>query len=127
MQTDLTSGAHHERTRPLYVWGRLRGKRKWRNRLDLRGSRPPVTPAQARLAVGRSLRGHGTPLAAGGQKYRGPAWLALGYGVVCALGGVDAGAAAQLTRDGSVSGRECRGASIHWATGRSLAADSGPC
>src|SRR5216684_1446536 len=127
MQTDLTSGAHHEKTRPLYVWGRPRGKRKRRNRLDLCGSQPPVTPAQARLAVGRPLRGHGTPLAAGGQKHRGPAWLALGYGVVCALGGVDAGEAAPLTRDGSVSGRECRGAGVHGATRRSLAADSGPC
>src|SRR6266568_1380342 len=127
MQTDLTSGAHHERTQPLYVWGRPRGKRKRRNRLDLRGSQPPVTPAQACFAVGHPLRGHGTPLAAGGQKHRGPAWLALGDGVVCALGGVDAGEAAQLTRDGSVSGRECRGAGVHRATGRSLAADSGPC
>src|SRR5216683_4891751 len=127
MQTDLTSGAHHEKTRPLYVWGRPRGKRKRRNRLDLCGSQPPVTPAQARLAVGRPLRGHGTPLAAGGQKHRGPAWLALGYGVVCALGGVDAGEAAQLTRAGSVSGRACCGAGVHRATGRSLAADAGPC
>src|SRR2546427_503792 len=127
MQTDLTSGAHHERTQPLYVWGRPRGKRKRRNRLDLRRSQPPVTPAQACFAVGHPLRGHGTPLAAGGQKHRGPAWLALGYGVVCALGGVEAGEAAQLTRDGSVSGRECRGAGVHRATGRSLAADSGPC
>src|SRR6266702_882822 len=127
MQTDLTSGAHHARTQPLYVWGRPRGKRTRRNRLDLRGSQPPVTPAQACFAVGHPLRGHGTPLAAGGQKHRGPAWLALGYGVVCALGGVDAGEADQLTRDGSVSGRECCGAGVHRATGRSLAADSGPC
>src|SRR5712691_3737342 len=127
MQTDRTSGAPHERTRPLDVWGRPRGKRTRRNRLDLRGSQPPVTPAQACLAVGRPLRGHGTPLAAGGQKPRGPAWLALGYGVVCAVGGVHAGEAAQLTRDGSVSGRACRGARVHRATGRSLAADAGPC
>src|SRR6266851_5182277 len=91
MQTDLTSGAPQERTRPLDVWGRPRGKRTRRNRLDLRGSQPPVTPAQACLAVGRPLRGHGTPWAAGGQKHRGPAWLALGYGVVCAVGGVHAG------------------------------------
>src|SRR5712691_8623318 len=102
MQTDLTSGAPQARTRPLALWGRPRGKRKRRNRLDLRGSQPPVAPAQACRAVGCPLRGHGTPWAAGGQKPRGPAWLALGYGVVCALGGVDAGEAAQLTRAGSV-------------------------
>src|SRR5712671_1607254 len=55
MQTDLTSGAHHGRTGRLYVWGPSRSKRKRRNRLDLCGSPPPVTPAQARLAVGRAL------------------------------------------------------------------------
>src|SRR6266566_7957444 len=85
MQTDLTSGAHHGRTGRLYVWGPSRSKRKRRNRLDLCGSPPPVTPAQARLAVGRALRGHGAPLAASGQKHRWPPWFGLGYGVVCAL------------------------------------------
>src|SRR4029450_2395332 len=119
MQTPLTSGAHYGRTRRLYVGTLSRSKRKRRNRLDLRAAQSSVTPAQACLAVGRPLRGHGPPLAAGGQKHRGPAWLALGYGVVCAVGGVNAGEAAQLPRDGSVSGRECRGARVRRATGRS--------
>src|SRR5216683_338079 len=81
MQTDLTSGAYHGRTRRLYVWGLSRSKHKRRTRLDLRGLQPPVTPAQARLAVGRSRRGHAAPLAAGGQKHRWPPWLTLGCGV----------------------------------------------
>src|SRR6267378_8686934 len=127
MQTYLTSGAHHGRTGRLYVWGPSRSKRKRRNRLDLCGSPPPVTPAQARLAVGRALRGHGAPLAASGQKHRWPPWFGLGYGVVCALGGVAAGEEPQLTRHGVVSGRACRGTGVHGAPGRSQAADSGPC
>jgi hypothetical protein len=35
MQSDLTSGAHYERTRRLYVWSLSRSKRKRRNGLDL--------------------------------------------------------------------------------------------
>src|SRR5712691_3454147 len=126
MQTDLPSGAHYGRTGRLYVWGPSRSKRKRRNRLDLCGSPPPVTPAQARLPVGRALRGHGAPLAASGQKHRWPPWFGLGYGVVCALGGVAAGEEPQLTRHGVVSGRECRGTGVHGAPGRSQAADPGP-
>src|SRR2546425_6179367 len=126
MQTDLTSGAYHGRTRRLYVWGLSRSKHKRRNRLDLRATQPPAASAQARPAVGGSLRGDDAPLAAGRQKYRWPPWLGLGCHVVCALGGVDAGEAPQRTRHGVVSGRECRGAGVHWATGRPQAADSGP-
>src|SRR2546425_9623382 len=72
MQTDLTSGAYHGRTRRLYVWGLSRSKHKRRNRLDLRATQPPAASAQARPAVGGSLRGDDAPLAAGRQKYRWP-------------------------------------------------------
>src|SRR6266700_5775579 len=112
MQTDLTSGAYHGRTRQLYVWGLSRSKHKRRNRLDLRATQPPVASAQARPAVGGSLRGDDAPLAAGRQKYRWPTWLGLGCHVVCALGGVDAGEALQHTRDGSVRVRECCGTGV---------------
>ena len=81
-------------------------------------SQPPAAPAQARSAVGGALRGHDAPLAARGQKHRWPPWLAVGCGLVCALGGVDAGEAPQRTRDGSVRGRECGGAGVHWPPGR---------
>ena len=103
-----------------------RSKRKGRNGLDLCGSQPPVTSAQTRSAVGGALRGHDAPLAASGQKHRWPPWLAVGCGIVCALGGVDVGEETPRPRHGSVSGRKCRGAGVHWAPGRSPAADSGP-
>src|SRR5947208_13822531 len=103
MHTDLTSGAHDGRTGRLYVWGPSRSKRKRRNRLDLCGSPPPVTPAQTRLAVGRALRGHGTPLAASGQKHRWPPWFGLVYGFVCALVGIATGEVHQLTHHCVVS------------------------
>src|SRR5712692_8468089 len=106
MQTDLTSGAHHGRTGRLYVWGPSRSKRKRRNRLDLCGSAARVTAGEACLAGGRAQQGHGAPLVASGQKHRWPPWFGLGYGVVCALGGVAAGEEPQLTRHGVVSGRE---------------------
>src|SRR5713101_1735696 len=126
MQTDLTSGAYHGRTQRLYVWGLPRGKRKRRNGLALCGLQSPAASAQARPAVGGALRGHDAPVAAGRQKDRWPPWLGLGCHVVCALGGVDAGEKPQRTRHGVVSSRECRGAGVHWATGRPQAADSGP-
>src|SRR4030095_3377745 len=109
MQTDLTSGAHHGRTPRLYVWGLSRHKRKRRNGLDLCASQSSLTPAQARLTVGRALRGYGAPMATGGQKHRWPPWLTLGCRVVCPLDGVDAGEAPQRTRDGSVRVGECGG------------------
>src|SRR5512132_822948 len=114
MQTDLTSGAHYGRTGRLYVWSLSRSKRKRRNGLDLCASQSPLTPAQACLTVGRARRGHGASLAAGGQKHRSPPWLTLGCGLVCPLGGVDAGEAPQRTRDGSVRVGECRGTDIYW-------------
>src|SRR3989454_6135093 len=126
MQTNLTSGAPHERTQRLYVWGLSRSKRKRRNGLDLRAARPPVTPAQARPAVGSALRGHDQKVGGGGQKRRWPPWLVMGCGVVCALGGVDAGEELQLTRHGSLSGRECCGAGVHRTSGRHQPSDAGP-
>src|SRR5437660_375905 len=124
MQTHLTSGAFYGRTRRLYVWGLSRSKHKWRNRLALRVPQPPITPAQACPAVGRSLRGHGAPLAAGGQKYRRSPWLTLGCRVICPLGRVDAGKKPQCTRDGSVRGGECRGTGVHGPPGRPQPPDS---
>src|SRR5207245_6881040 len=114
MQTDLTSGAYHGRTGQLYVWGLSRSKHKRRNRLDLRATQPPVASAQARPAVGGSLRGDDARLAAGRQKYRWPTWLGLGCHVVCALGGVDAVEEPQRTGNGVVSGRECGGGGVAW-------------
>src|SRR4030095_10112433 len=125
MQTHLTSGASYGRTRRLYVWGLSRSKHKWRNRLALCVLPSPAAAAQARPAVGGALRGDDTPLAAGRQKYRWPPWLGLGCHVVRALGGVDAGEAPQRTRHGVVSGRECRGAGIHWPPERPQPPDSG--
>src|SRR2546428_3776 len=126
MQTDLTSGAHHGRTGPLYVWSVSMSKRTRRNGLDLRATQPPAAAAQACPAVGGAFRGDDAPWAAGRQKYRWPTGLGLGCHVVCALGGVDAGEAPQRTRHGVVSGRECRGAGVHWAPRRPQPADSGP-
>src|SRR6266581_3467037 len=125
MQTDLTSGAHHGRTRRLYVWGLPRGKRKRRNGLDLCGPQSPAASAQARPAVGCPLRGHEAPLAAGGQKHRWPAWLVLGSVGVCTLDRVDAGEESPLARYGSILGRECRGTGVHWPTERPQTPDSG--
>src|SRR5712664_1007062 len=85
MQTSLTSGAYHGRTRRLYVWGLPRGKRTRRNGLALCGLQSPAASAQARPAVGGALRGHDAPLAAGRQKYRWPPWLGVGCHVVCRL------------------------------------------
>jgi hypothetical protein len=124
MHTDLTSGAPYERTGRLYVWSRSRSKRKRRNSLDLCTSQSPLTPAQARLTVGGAHRGHGASLAAGRQKHRSPPGLTLGCGLVCPLGGVDAGEAPQRTRNGSVRVGECRGPDIYWPPGRPHPPDS---
>src|ERR671922_1650641 len=118
MQSDLTSGAHYERTERLYVWSLSRSKCKRRNGLALCPFQSPLTPTQARLTVGRAHRGHEASLAAGRQKHRSPPWLTLGCGIVCPLGGVDAGEAPQRTRDGSVRVGECRGPDIYWPPGR---------
>src|SRR6516165_8235070 len=117
MQTDLTSGAYHGRTGRLYVWSLSRSKRNWRNSLDLCGSPPPTAAAQTRAAMAGTVRGHDTPLAAGGQKHRWPLRLAVGCGLVCALSGLDVGEEPQLARDGSVSGRKCGGARVHRSSG----------
>src|SRR2546430_13865646 len=100
MQTDLTSGAHHGRTGPLYVWSVSRSKRTRRNGLDLRATQPPAASAQACPAVGGAFRGDDAPLAAGGEKDRRPNGLGLGWDGVCAGGGVAAGVAPQRTRHG---------------------------
>src|SRR5919202_3060763 len=125
MQSDLTSGAHYERTGRLYVWRLSRSKCTRRHGLDLCAAPSPLTPAQARLTVGRARRGHGASLAAGRQKHRSPPWLALGCSLVCLLGGVDAGEASQRTRDGSVRGGECGGTGVPWPPRRPPPADSG--
>src|SRR6266545_6668917 len=127
MQRYLTSGARHERTGPLYVWGLPRRNRKRRHGLDLCGRQPPAASAQACPPMGGPLRDHETPLAAGGQKHRWPTWFALGCLTVCALGGVDAGEEPQRARHGGVSGRKCRGAGVHRTSGRPRTTDSGPC
>ena len=74
---------------------------------------------------GRRLRGHDASLATGRQKHRWPPWLAVGCGIVCALGGVDAGEEPQRARDGSVRGGECGGTGVHWPPGRPPSPDSG--
>ena len=51
----------------------------------------PLLQLKRALAVGRPLRGHAASLAARWQKHRWPPWLAVGCGLVRALGGVDAG------------------------------------
>src|SRR4029453_15678953 len=115
MQTHLTSGAHHGRTRRLYVWGLSRSKCKRRNRLALRAIQPPVTPTQARLTVGGPRRGHDASLAPGRQKRRWSPRLNLGCRVVCALDGLNGREKSARPRSGSLRGRKCRGTGIHWA------------
>ena len=119
------SGAPHERTGPLYAWGLPRDKRTRRHRLALCPLQPSAAPAQARSAVGRPLRGHAASLAARWQKHRWPPWLAVGCGLVRALGGVDAGEAPQRARDGSVCVGECGGTGVHWPPSRPQSPDSG--
>src|SRR5215472_13952151 len=113
----VTSGAHHERTGPLYVWDLPKRNRKRRTCLDLCGLQPSAASAPACPAVGDSRRNHEAPLVAGGQKYRWPPWFGMGCGVVCALGGVDVGEEPQRSRHGGVSGRKCRGAGVHRTSG----------
>src|SRR5215470_10979645 len=79
-----------------------------------------------RAALGGAVRGHDAPLATSGQKHRWPPWLAVGCVLVRALDRVDGGEKTPRTRLGSVRGRKCRGAGVHWAPGRSPPADSGP-
>src|SRR4029453_17605287 len=105
MQTHLTSGAHHGRTRRLYVWGLSRSKCKRRNRLALRAIQPPVTPTQARLTVGGPRRGHDASLAPGRQKRRWSPRLNLGCRVVCALDGLNGREKSARPRSGSLRGR----------------------
>src|SRR6516165_6321384 len=126
MQTLMTPGAYDERTEPLYARGLSGGHGTGRNCLPLRGLPPPAAATQTRSAMGGTVRGHDTSLAPGRQKHRWPPWLGVGCGLVRALGRVDAGEAPQRTRHGSVSGRECRGAGVHWAPGQSPPPDSGP-
>src|SRR5215470_19458673 len=125
MHIDLTSGAQHGRTWRLYVWSLSRRKRNWRNGLDLCGAPPPIASAQTSSALGGAVRGHDAPLATSGQKHRWPPWLAVGCVLVRALDRVDGGEKTPRTRLGSVRGRKCRGAGVHWAPGRSPPADSG--
>src|SRR6516225_12039966 len=102
MHTDLISGAHHGRTGRLYVWSLSRSKRNRRNGFDLCGSQPSTATAETRTALGGTVRGHDTPLAAGGQKHRWPPGLGVGCGLVRALGSLDVGEASPRTRHGSV-------------------------
>src|SRR5215467_2785074 len=118
MQTLITPGAYDERTEPLYARGLCGGHGTGRNGLHLRGLQPPAAATQTCSAMGGTVRGHDTSLAPGRQKHRWPPWLVVGCGLVCALGRVDAGEEPQRTRHGSVSGRECRGAGVHWEIGR---------
>src|SRR6266702_8065065 len=100
MQTDFTSGAHHERTRPLYAWGLPRSNRKWRNCFDLRGLQPPPASAQARPAMDSALRGDEQEMGGSGQIRRWPTGVVLGCLAVCAVGRVDAGEKSPRTRHG---------------------------
>ena len=119
------SGAPHERTGPLDAWGLPRDKRTRRHRLALCPLPPSAAPAQARSAVGRPLRGHAASLATRWQTHRGPPWLAVGCGLVRALGGIDAGEAPQRARDGSVGVGECGGTGVHWPPSRPQSPDAG--
>src|SRR5215471_20230494 len=101
MQPHGTAGAPHGSTPRLYVWRLSRSQRKRRTGLDLWAAHSPVPPAHARLTVGRTLRGHGAPLAAGGQQHRWSPGFTVGCGVVGPWGDVEAGAAPHRTRDGN--------------------------
>src|SRR5882724_6221458 len=109
MQTDFTSGAHHERTRPLYAWGLPRSNRKWRNCFDLRGPQPPPASAQARPAMDSALRGDEQEVGGSGQKRRWPTGFVLGCLFVWAVGRFVAVKKPPRTPQGSVSGQKCRG------------------
>src|SRR5216683_7106843 len=124
MQTFMTPGAYDERTVLLHDRGLSGGNAKERNSLDLCGSQPSAASAQTRSAMGDAVRGDDASLATGGQKYRWPTWLGVGCGLVRALGGVDAREASPRSRHGSVCGRECRGAGVHWTPGRPQPPDS---
>jgi hypothetical protein len=127
MHTYVPLGAHHESTGPLYAWALPRGNRNGRNGFDLCEPLSSAPPAQTRPALGRSLRGHAASWAARRQKHRWPPWLAVGCGIVRALGGVDVGAEPQRARAGSVPSCKGRGAGVPWAPGRAPVSEAGPC
>src|SRR5215475_9701485 len=125
METHLTSGVHHERTRALYAWGLSWRNGNGRNRLNLCGAQSPAAAAQACPAVGDALRSNDQTVGCSGQKHRWSTGLTLGRVTVGTVSGLDVRQASARPRDGSVSRRECRGARVYWPPRRSQAADSG--
>ena len=106
--------------------GLSRSKRKRPTRADRSFAHPSAALIEAGFALGRDHRDDDAALAPARQKRRGRAGLALGCLLICALGGADADQGLRLAPDGSLLGRERRGAGVHWASARCQGADARP-
>src|SRR5262249_19340696 len=118
-------GAHREGQTGFYAGEGRSAKCERQESVDFCPRQSPGDQAQASAGLGSNQDSDGQTLAQGRQKRRWWPWIALAYGFVCALIGLDECQDARLAADGERPGGECRLAGVCRSGGSTLPARAG--
>ena len=127
LPTNLSPGAHREGQTGFYAGEGRYAKCDWQDGFDLCPGRSPGDEAQAGAVLGSNQGCDDQKLARGRQERRWWPWIALAYGFICAVIGLDVAQGISLAADGAIADRERRRTAISRLDGRAVGTDSRSC